>query len=130
MFVGEVSMRKDCQDLRKALGFDVEGKRKKEMWRRTWKKKQVDEVNMKVDGLRKEDALSIAVDPTTIIDFYLTSVWSDMYTSGTVVNVTTCRTSFSCTFYQNSPVRKVALSWNTCVTSANFGCSRIFACMD
>ena len=47
--------RKDGLVLRRALGFEVDGQRKKGRVKRTWKK-QVEEESVKV-GLRREDTL-------------------------------------------------------------------------
>ena len=51
---GYVLRREDGHMLRRALGFEVEGKRKKRRPKRT--KKSVEEESVKV-GLRREDAL-------------------------------------------------------------------------
>ena len=52
---GRVLRREDGHILRRALNFEVEGQRNKEMPKRTWKK-QVEEESMKA-GLRRKDAL-------------------------------------------------------------------------
>ena len=52
---GHVLRREDVHALRKALGFEVEGQRKKGRPKRTWKK-QVEEENVNI-GLRREDVL-------------------------------------------------------------------------
>ena len=52
---GQVLRRENGHVLRRALDFEVEGQRKKEKLKKTWKQ-QVEEESVKV-GLRKEDAL-------------------------------------------------------------------------
>ena len=51
----QVLRREDGHVLRRALDFEVEGKRKMGKMKRTWKK-QVEEQSVKV-GLRREDAV-------------------------------------------------------------------------
>ena len=50
-----VLMREDSHVLKKALEFDVDGQRRKERLRRTWKM-QIEEESMEV-GMSREDAL-------------------------------------------------------------------------
>ena len=54
-----IERREDGHVLRKALDFEVEGQRMKEILKRTWKR-QVEEESMKV-GLRRKDALCCSV---------------------------------------------------------------------